>query len=276
VSGLCRVAGLDPAGESRGDPLEQLVRFVRRFVVLSDAQATAVALWVVHTHAFGADASPYLAVTSAEKRSGKTRLLDVLELLVAEPWRVVMPSEAVVFRKIDADQPTLLLDEVDAIFGPKANGNAEGLRALLNAGNRRGTKVPRCVGPSQTLVTFSVFCAKALAGIGELPDTIADRAIQIRLKRRGPSETIERFRRRDVEESAATLRESARSWGAERTEALALARPELPEELDDRAQDAWEPLLAIADAAGGSWPETSRAAALELAEGVLARHSIAW
>jgi hypothetical protein len=155
-----------------GQLLDALVSFSRRYVVMSGAQAIAVAVWTLHTHALDAcEQSPYLAITSAEKRSGKTRLLDTLELLVARPWRVVMPSEAVVFRKIDAHKPTLLLDEVDAIFNPKAGANVEGLRALLNAGNRPGTQVPRCVGQSQTLTDFSVFCAKAIAGIKDLPET---------------------------------------------------------------------------------------------------------
>jgi hypothetical protein len=165
------------------------------------------------THAFdAADASPYLAVTSPEKRSGKSRLLEVLEIIVFNSWKVITPTEAVVFRKIDAHRPTLLLDETDAIFGKKNGENYEGLRALLNAGNRRGTKVPRCVGTSQSLQSFSVFCPKAIAGIGELPDTIADRAIPIRLKRKARSERAERFRRRDVEADAKTLYMNASAW----------------------------------------------------------------
>lgn len=247
--------------------LAELAEFVRRFVVISPAQAGAIALWIVHTHAFdAADASPYLAVTSPEKRSGKSRLFEVLEIVVANPWKVITPTEAVVFRKIDGDRPTLLLDETDAIFGNKAE-NHEGLRALLNAGNRRGTFVPRCVGTSQTLVSFSVFCPKAIAGIGELPDTIADRAIPIRLKRKARTEHAERFRRRDAEAEAETLYMNASGWAEHAVPTLAAARPDLPDELDDRAQDAWEPLLAIADLAGFDWSKRARAAALELATG---------
>jgi Protein of unknown function (DUF3631) len=248
--------------------LDQVVTFIRRFVAMTDAQALAIALWAVHTHAAeAADASPYLAIGSAEKRSGKTRSLDVLELLAADPWRVITPSEAVVFRKLDVDQPTLLLDEVDTIFNPKTNGNYEGLRAILNAGNRRGTSVPRCVGPNQALRSFSVFSPKALAGIGELPETVADRSIPIRLKRRAPGEEVERFRRRDVEAEAQRLRELIEAWAGPRIDRLREARPDLPDELHDRAQDAWEPLLAIADELGGSWPDEARRAALELSNG---------
>ena len=254
-----------PAGAAL---LDKLAAFVRRFVVVSEAQAYALALWIVHTHAFGAaDASPYLAVTSPEKQRGKSRLFEVLEILVAKPWKVITPTEAVIFRKIDKDQPTLLLDETDAIFGKRNGENYEELRALLNAGNRRGTSVPRCVGTSQALVSFSIFCPKALAGIGELPDTIADRSIPIRLKRRAPGELIERFRRRDAEVESEPLCMDASAWAEHAVPVLAEARPELPDELDDRAQDAWEPLLAIAELAADEWPVRARAAALELSNG---------
>jgi Protein of unknown function (DUF3631) len=260
-------AAAESSGGLRVPLLDELAAFVRRFVVVSPAQAAAIALWIVHSHAFdAADASPYLAVTSPEKRSGKSRLFEVLEILVANPWKVITPTEAVVFRKIDGDRPTLLLDETDAIFGKKAE-NHEGLRALLNAGNRRGTFVPRCVGTSQTLVSFSVFCPKAIAGIGELPDTIADRAIPIRLKRKARTEHAERFRRRDVEAEAKRLYMDASAWAEHAVPALTDARPALPDELDDRAQDAWEPLLAIADLAGEKWSKQARAAALELLNG---------
>jgi Protein of unknown function (DUF3631) len=263
------VGELRVPGEGSDDPVGALVGFLRRYVVMSEMQAAAIALWIVHTHGFdAADASPYLAVTSPEKRSGKSRLFEVLEILVANPWKVITPTEAVVFRKIDADRPTLLLDETDAIFGKRNGENYEGLRALLNAGNRRGTHVPRCVGTSQQLVSFSVFCPKAIAGIGELPDTIADRAIPIRLKRKARSEQAERFRRRDAEAEAETLHINTSAWAEHAVPVLAEARPDLPDALDDRAQDAWEPLLAIADLIGGDWPALARIAALELSTGV--------
>src|SRR4051812_7141426 len=96
--------------------LDEIVVFLRRYVVLTAEQADAIALWIAHTHALDAfEQTPYLAITSAEKRSGKSRLLDVLTLVVARPWRALSPTEAVAFRKIEKDVPTLLLDEVDAI-----------------------------------------------------------------------------------------------------------------------------------------------------------------
>ncbi len=159
--------------------LDAVVAHLRRFVHLATPEhADAVALWTAHTHAYleRLGQSPILALTSAVKQSGKTRVLDVIEFLVRAPWRITRPSESVLFRKIDADHPTVLLDEVDAIFGDKT-GNTEGIRSLFNSGNRRGTKVPRTVAQGRTfaLVEFDVFCPKATAGIGGLPDTILDR-----------------------------------------------------------------------------------------------------
>jgi hypothetical protein len=211
------------------------------------------------------ETTPFLNATSPEKQCGKTRLLDALELVVARPWRTIMPSEAVLFRKIDAASPTLLLDECDAIFD--TNGSTEPLRALLNAGNRRGTHVPRCVGPTQELVDFAVFCAKALSGIGDIPDTVRDRSVVIRLKRKRADERARRFRYREALEIAEPISAELASWAQDATADLEAARPEIPEALDDRAEEAWEPLLAIALLAGGDWPERAWVAALELSGG---------
>lgn len=248
--------------------LEEVRGFLRRFVVMSDAQLDAVTLWAAHTHAIdAADATPYLHASSAEPRSGKTRLLEVLELLVHEPVATVNISDAALFRVVQEQRPTLLFDEVDAIFGPKANGNREDLRGMLNAGYRRGATVRRMGGAKMTqLETFSVFCPKALAGIGALPGTIADRTIAIRLLRRVREERVERFRRRLAAPEGHELRDRLADWLEPQLEELERAEPVLPDALDDRAQDCWEPLFAIADLAGGAWPARTRLAALALAD----------
>ena len=174
-----------------------------------------------------------------------------------------MPSEAVMFRKIDRDHPTLFLDEVDAIYGKNA-GDAEALRAVLNAGYRRGLKVPRCAGKNRDeLVDFDVFGPKCFAAIGRLPKTIADRSIDVPMGRR-TTEPIERWRIRETAAAAAALRERLHSFLAARVKELRAARPAIPEELDDRAAEGWEALLAIADLAGGTWPEEARKAAKAL------------
>ena len=248
--------------------LNELVAYVRRYVVLKDSQAATVALWIMHTHAIdAADVTPYLAILSAEKRSGKSRLLEVLSLLVARPLSTANISDAALYRSIADEQPTLLFDEVDAIFGAKAR-DREDLRGLLNAGYRRGQFVIRMGGPTMTTrEKFAVFCTKAFAGIGRLSDTIMDRSIILNLKRKAPDEAAQRFRWREANAETEGLRQRLQAWGGGNLEALAVARPDSPEELDDRAAEGWEPLLAIADLAGGAWPRRARSAALDLSAG---------
>jgi hypothetical protein len=246
--------------------LEDVRTFIRRFVVLDDHQADAVTLWIAHTFVFFAfGCTPYLAITSAEKRSGKTRLLEVLELLVRLALQTANISDAALFRVVADRDPTLLFDEVDAIWKSRER---EELRGLLNAGYRHGAVAHRIGGPSnRTLETFPVYCPKAFAGIGDcLPDTIVDRSIPIRLKRRTRSEPVERFRLRDVEPEGHALRDRLADWLEPQQDHIAALRPELPNELDDRAQDSWEPLLAIAELA--SWGERAREAAIALSAGV--------
>jgi hypothetical protein len=258
-----------PAAVDAAALLDDVVAFIRRYVVLSALQAVALALWVLHTWVLdAAETTPYLSITSPEKRSGKTRLLEVLSLLAARPWFTGRVTPAVLVRKVALQTPTLLLDETDAAFAGERE-YAEALRAVLNAGYRRGAVASLCVkaGGDFELKDLPVFGCKAIAGIGKLPDTVADRAISIVLKRRAPSESVARFRWREAREAADPLRERLERWAPANVKALAEARPDIPPALDDRAADGWEPLLAIADAAGGDWPERTRKAALELSAG---------
>jgi hypothetical protein len=240
----------------------------RRYIVFASRhQSCLTALWTAHTHALAAaDFTPYLHVTSPRKRSGKTRELEVAKRLTPRPWGpVIRPGEAVFYRKIAADCPTALLDEIDSVFKDKMNTH-EGLRAALDAGYERGAVVPRCAGERGDEVRdFPVFCPKALAGIGPLPDTVADRSIPIRLKRKRRDERVRRFRRRDVNRDASPIRVALeRAFGQQVIDTLRDARPDLPAALHDRAQDVMEPLLAIADLAGGLWPKRVREAAVAL------------
>jgi hypothetical protein len=256
-----------PEGEADGvTALNRIFSFLRRFVFLSRAQLLVVVLWIAHTHVVdAADVTPYLAITSPEKRSGKTRLLEALAVLVANPWMTGRVTAAVLIRKIDKEHPTLLLDESDAAFGGDKE-YAEVLRGVLNSGHRREGRASCCVGQGANMSyqDFSTFSPKAIAGIGKLPDTVADRAVPIRLKRKSPSERVERFRLREVEGEAAALREMLAAWCERIVDNLRDARPDLPSELTDRQQDGAEPLLVIADAAGGEWPEAARQALIEV------------
>ena len=263
------------AREDKGPPadprelLKSIASAIRRYVVLSDAQLVVLALWVVHTHAIdAADTTPYLDISSPEKQSGKSRLLEVQARLVPRAMEAANVSDAALFRALSGDTgpATLLYDEVDSIFGRNAAKTKEEQRGLLNAGWRRGAVAWRCEGDGsrQTVTPYPVFGPKALAGIGELPETLADRSIPIHLRRRRPDEQVERGRYRAIVTACEPLKREAARWAAHSMDKLRDAEPELPEELSDRAQDGAEPLLAIADLAGGKWPSRARAALIEL------------
>jgi Protein of unknown function (DUF3631) len=264
------IVGIADAPPALADLLDDVEALLTRYVVFrSRAQVTAITLWVAHAHALAAfDVTPYLHVKSPEKECGKTRMLEVVGGLVPRPWQVVGPSEAVLFRKIEKQTPTLLLDEVDNIFvGPKSKTpEAGGLRQVLNAGYRRGAVVPRCGGKNMDkLVDFAVFCAKVLVGIGDaLPDTVASRSVPIALRRRKASEQVSKFKFRAYALEAEPVREALAAWAQDAVEQLRGVEPEMPDGLRDRTEEVWEPLVAIADRAGGAWPARARAAALEL------------
>jgi hypothetical protein len=243
--------------------LDCVSSYIHRYVSASDPQVAILALWAVHTYEFSEiDCTPYLAITSAEKQSGKTRLLDVLKTLVKNPWSTADISAAVLFRTVDAKQPTLLMDESDATFNSDKE-RAEAIRGILNTGYQRGGVASRCVGKDFELKDFSTFCPKAIAGIGKLPGTVADRSIPIRLKR-APRGTVKKFRKRDVEPEAKALQANIARFADSIKDIVAVHRPPLPDELSDRQQDATECLVTIADLAGGNWPALARTSLIAL------------
>lgn len=238
-----------PAKVNESKLLDELLAFIGRFVVMTDQQRLLVALWVMQTHLVDhCEQAPYLSITSPEKQCGKSRVLETLEYLVARPWRVISPSDAVAYRYIHAKKPTLLLDEVDQVFA--VNTRHPGLVAILNAGHRRGAKVARAKDFGKGIEEFDCFCAKALAGIGTLPDTVADRSIYIRLERKDKGQRVQRLIRRDVEGPAAALRERVAAWAAEHGQAVGAARPFMPPQLSDRMEEGCEALVAIAERLG--------------------------
>ncbi|MGO1539706.1 MAG: DUF3631 domain-containing protein [Leucobacter sp.] len=226
----------------------------------------ALALFSAYTHYSGVFRyAPRLVVTSAEKQSGKTRTLDILRELVAQPLVSANASTAALYRSIGDDPehpPTIILDEADTVFGTRTKAEQnEDLRGLLNAGFQKGTPALRTVGPKHEVAAFDTFAPAVLAAIGALPDTIMDRAVVLRLRRRRPTDEVARYRLREAERLH-VLRDRAARWaGARRAE----AEHHIPETtIDDRPADVWEPLLTIADLAGGHWPQTARAAATYL------------
>src|SRR6266404_1927681 len=252
--------------------LDTLAQRVKRFVVLPKWAAEALALFTLHTYAFKLrDVSTYIGIESPEKQCGKTTLLTVLYELANRAVAAANISPPAFFRVIEDLSPTLLIDEGDTFL----NGNDQ-LRGILNSGYTRKTAfVLRATGSGPAsngdkesekaiakggVTRFSCWCPKVIATIGRLPDTLADRCILIRIQRKTANEECERLR--DV--GAATLKRQCARFVLDNSQATAAARPQLPTALSDRAADIWEPLLALADLAGGHWPDTARQAAVGL------------
>ncbi len=240
--------------------LEELAAAFRRYLALPGGAAEALALWVLFTHTFNAwQVSPRLALTSPAPRCGKTTALSILACLVPRPLLASNITPAAVYRVIELNQPTLLIDEADTYLG-----RHEEFRGILNSGHARlAAYVVRCHGDNHEPRCFSTWGPIAVAKIGELPATLQDRSIEIRMQRRRPDEKVERFRSDRTAHLTELARKAAR-WAKDHIEALRKADPNLPDGLHDRAADNWRPLIAIADLAGGPWPESARTAANRL------------
>lgn len=242
------------------DLLNEIDRTIRRFIVCEPETAQAASLWIVMTWFIDTvQVAPLAVITAPEKRCGKTQLLDIIGKLSYRPMFASSITPSALFRSIEMWQPTLLIDEADAFL--KDN---EDMRGLLNAGHTRtGAYTIRTVGDDHTPKRFNVWGAKAIAGIGHLADTVMDRSITLELRRKLDCEQVDRIRHAEPGLFETLCRKLCR-FAEDNREIIRNARPVLPDELNDRAQDNWEPLLSIADTAGGVWPDMARMAALKI------------
>jgi len=223
--------------------LSDVSQTLRHYCILPEGADLIIGLWIMFAHAHDAFLiSPILAIQSPEKRCGKTTLLELISMLVPKPLVAGNITNAAMFRTINAHAPTLLLDEADTFL----HGSTE-LRGALNAGQRKRTaSVTRCEGDDHKSTDFSVWCPKVIAAIGGFPDTIQDRSIVIRMRRKSTDEKVARFREREKVQLDPLLSKAAR-WANDNLDVLRDADPDLPEQLNDRAQDNVFGLLAIAD-----------------------------
>jgi len=241
--------------------LDEIAKRTASYVVMPPGAADVTALWDAHTHCFSVFMhSPRLNASSAEKQSGKTTLRDVCAEFVARPLLTENTTSAVLFRLVHAQAPTLLADEYDSWLAEN-----EELRGLLNAGHRRGAIVHRCEGEGFEVRGFLVFAPVMLCGIGALPGTLHDRSIPIRLPRAKRGEIQARFDSRHVEVENELRRKLAR-FVADNRERIAACEPQMPETMFNRVADNWRPLFAIAEIAGGDWPQRCADAYTKLIE----------
>ena len=239
--------------------LIELMAQLRRFVVVQDDVAIAITLWILFSWVHEvAVHSPLLVATSAEPDSGKSTLLGVLGFLVPRPYSVVELTGTNIYRIVDLKNRTLLIDEADQLFRRKA-----ALAEIINAGWTRGSaRIPRIV--HGVIHEFDAFCPKVIGMLGlNLPSTMASRAIVCMLWPKLPSEQVADFRHVD-DDDFTTLRRKLMRWAADNAVLLKDATPVVPPGFSNRVTANWCLLLAIADVAGGLWPEWARAAAVKL------------
>lgn len=245
---------------SPAELLTDISNVSERFIVCPKETITAATLWAAMTWFVDViQVAPLAVITAPEKRCGKSQMLFLLSRIVNRPLAASNITPAALFRSIDAWQPTLLIDEADTFMREN-----EELRGLINCGHTRESAYTiRVVGDDHTPKKFLVWGAKALAGIGKLPDTIMDRSITLELRRKKPEESTERLRHAESDLFIVLAKKLAR-FAQDYSEIIRTAKPELPQSLNDRAQDNWEPLFAIAEIAGTEWLQRARAAALKL------------
>lgn len=245
--------------------LDQVSDFVARFSAFpSEHCAPMLALWYAHTwaaeHFYF---TPRLVLSSAEPESGKTRVLEVARHFTQAPEMTAAGSAAAMVRMVAAGPITLLLDEVDTVFAVGGAGNEE-VRGMLNLGYKRTATIPKCKGDAATGISVErlpIFAPSALAGLaGCMPQTITTRAITIHLRKRRHDEQVQSYRERQAEREAEPIRDALAAWITGIGEQLGDAEPAMPFGVADRPAEIWEPLLAVADAAGGDWPKIGRAA----------------
>jgi hypothetical protein len=256
-------------GHTYAATLDAVYDFLGRFVAYpSEAAQIAHTLWIAHTHLMGSwESTPRIAFLSPEPGSGKTRALEVTELLVPRAVEAVNVTPAYLFRKVgdQENMPTILHDEIDTVFGPKAKENEE-IRGFLNAGHRRGAVAGRCVVRGKIVETEEIpaYCPVAMAGLGGLPDTLLSRSVIIRMRRRAPNETVQPYRRKEQCREGWQLQDQLEKWGAKISVPASKHWPNMPDGIADRDADVWEPLLTVADLAGGEWPKRARVTAVTL------------
>lgn len=240
--------------------LTEISKTIKRFIICPNDTIIAATLWIAMTWFIDSiEVAPLAVITAPEKRCGKSQLLFLLGRLVYRPLVASNITTAALFRSIDAWKPTLLIDEADAFMREN-----EELRGIINCGHTRDSAyIIRVIGEEHTPTKFCVWGAKALAGIGHLPDTIMDRSISLELRRKLAHEKTERLRYAESH-LFSTLTAKLARFAKDYSTRIRKSKPFLPEELNDRAQDNWEPLLAIADIAGNEWPKLARQAALQL------------
>jgi len=238
--------------------LQDLIRTIRRFTVLTPSACMAVGLWTIFSYLIPqVTIAPILGLVSPVKRCGKTTLLTLLQQLCFRPLATSNITPAALYRCIEQSRPTLLIDEADTFI----HGSSE-LNGIVNSGHTLTSAYVFRVVESKA-ERFSTFCAKAIAVIGALPETMQDRTIAIPLRRKRASEKVDSIRNISGDEFR-LLKSKILRWTSDNAAQISMRKPALNGISNDRAIDNWEPLIAIANQLGEKCLEAALTAASEL------------
>ncbi|CAL7960510.1 hypothetical protein GAMM_160094 [Gammaproteobacteria bacterium] len=248
------INGIEPCTEPvDGAAIANEIReLIKNHAVLNDSQIDVIALYTISTYcidAFGI--FPKLLITSPEKRCGKTTVLSILRCIVNKALQSSNTSPSAIFRAIELWRPTLLIDEGDTFI---SNDNPE-LKGIINSGHTRDTAfVLRTEGDNNNRQPkqFSTWAPMVIAMIKTPPDTILDRSVVLKLKRKLSSERITKWVYNNFDKLA-PLRQKIKRWVDDNFEAIKSCTPKIPSCDNDRATDNWLPLFAIAFVLGSEW-----------------------
>ena len=255
---LCQDVTPWPKPVNGAQLLERLVQTIRRHVVVSMEAAVATAAWVLFTHVNEAfRILPLLVMTSPTRGCGKSTMLTLLTWTVRRPLAASNMTPAVLFRAVDQEAPTVLLDEGDTFI----TKNRE-LQNLINSGHARDTVHVYRVEKGKVR-RFNTASPKAVAAIGSLPDTIEHRAVAIEMRRKSASDKVDDLTR-DAEVEIRKLGQMAARWANDNMARILTITPTMPSNLLNRSSDNWRPLLTVGECAGGKWPKEMRQAAVTL------------
>lgn len=238
---------------------------IKAGVVMDDAMAVLVTLWILHTHLYAdVPVTPYVCISSPTRRCGKTTILTLFNRLTARPLMSVNLTAAALFRKIESESPTILIDELDQME------NLQTLLGILNSGYKKGGLVYRATPDKNGRDSFRVYCPKAFGLIGDLPGTLDDRCIPVHLKRKSPEQKVKSFREDHQLDELWFLQSRMLRWLADSRINIAAHAQRLFDENtnyglhSDRAREILVPLMAIAEEIGQGWMNLAQDAAKEL------------
>ena len=230
--------------------LGEMVSTIKKYCVMSEEEAQAISLWIASSYLINSfRIFPKLTLVSPERRCGKTTALEVIEALCRDPMMVSNVTSAVIYRCTKEHQPALLIDEADTFI---KNGSLD-MNGIINSGhNKSGATIMRCVGDESKPTTFSTWMPMILASIGNLSDTIMDRSIVIKLRRKKATESVARVPS-NLKDNLKPIREKIARWCLDNQANVASSQIDPPDIGNDRAQDNWVPAFAVAALSGPHW-----------------------